>query len=92
MNHSLPEGITMYALRQIIDLAPDMIAVPEPMRHQRVEVIFMALDDNPSPGSQPLAGDTLLDFFKKVPPAQCPEEELYIEPRSHQPDRAVDLE
>ena len=82
----------MYALRQIIDIAPDMISVPEPMRHQRVEVIFMALDDNASTNSPPLAGDTLLDFFRQVPPAQCPEEELYIEPRSQQPDRAVDLE
>lgn len=82
----------MYALRQIIDLAPDMIAVPEPMRQQRVEVIFMALDDNASTDAKPLTGDSLLDFFKTVPPAQHPEEELFIEPRNHHPDRTVDLE
>jgi hypothetical protein len=37
----------MYALRQIYDNPQDMIPVPKQMRHHRMEVIFMALDDEP---------------------------------------------
>lgn len=37
----------MYALRQIYDHPQDMIPVPEQMRNHRVEVTFMALDEEP---------------------------------------------
>ena len=37
----------MYALRQIYDHPQEMIPVPEQMRNHRVEVTFMALDEEP---------------------------------------------
>ena len=37
----------MYAFRHIYDNPQDMIPVPKQMRHHRMEVIFMALDDEP---------------------------------------------
>jgi hypothetical protein len=36
----------MYAHRQIYDHVQDSVPVPESMRHQRVEVIFITLTDN----------------------------------------------
>ncbi|HQV22525.1 MAG TPA: DUF2281 domain-containing protein [Agitococcus sp.] len=36
----------MYAHRQIYDHVQDSVPVPESMRHQRVEVIFISLTDN----------------------------------------------
>ncbi len=37
----------MYAHRQIYDTPQDVIPVPEQMRHHRIEVIFMVLDEKP---------------------------------------------
>jgi hypothetical protein len=37
----------MYAHRQIYDHVQDSVPVPEQMRNQRIEVIFMALDEEP---------------------------------------------
>jgi hypothetical protein len=84
----------MYALRQIYDHPQDMIPVPEQMRNHRVEVTFMALntDDVVTDAGSLLMGSYLLSFFKDVPPAQNPNEELVIEPRSQQQDRRVDFE
>jgi|JI8StandDraft_1071087.scaffolds.fasta_scaffold1091587_2 hypothetical protein len=39
----------MYAHRQIFDHVQDSVPVPETMRNQRVEVIFITLEDNPQP-------------------------------------------
>lgn len=38
----------MYALKQVHENTPDVIPVPEQLRHRRTEVIFIALDDQPS--------------------------------------------
>ena len=39
----------MYAHRQIFDHVQDSVPVPESMRNQRVEVIFITLEDGPQP-------------------------------------------
>ena len=39
----------MYAHRQIFDHVQDSVPVPEPMRNQRVEVIFITLEESPQP-------------------------------------------
>lgn len=41
----------MYAHRQIYDHVQDSVPVPEPMRNQRVEVIFITLEDSLPPSS-----------------------------------------
>lgn len=45
----------MYAIRQIYDHAQDVVPVPENMRHQRIEVIFMTLEDEPAASTGTLA-------------------------------------
>jgi hypothetical protein len=44
-----PQVIIMQPIRQIVDDAPDSIAIPEELRHRRIELIFRPLDDNPTP-------------------------------------------
>jgi hypothetical protein len=38
----------MHAVRQIIDDAPDTIPVPPEMRHKRIEILFLPLDEAPT--------------------------------------------
>ena len=38
----------MYALRQIYDYPQEMIPVPKQMRNHRIEVTFIALDEEPT--------------------------------------------
>ena len=38
----------MFAIRQIIDDPQDVISIPFELRHRRVEVIFIALDEKPT--------------------------------------------
>lgn len=55
----------MYALRQIYDHATETIAVPPELQHQRIEVIFMVLnehDDTPS-----LTGQSLINVLQSSP-------------------------
>lgn len=83
----------MYARRQIFDHAAATIAVPPELQNRSIEVIFMALESEAvTPSGHPLMGDYLMSFFKNIPSAQSPEEELVIEPRSQQQDRPVDFE
>lgn len=61
----------MYALRQIYHTPPETIAVPESMRHQVIEVIFMQLDE-PAPASNSLGLGTLaLQLFSQVEHEGC---------------------
>lgn len=97
----------MYAHRQIYDHAQATIAVPPELQHRCIEVIFMALDGQRQhapntdtdhlhtdilPALTPQTGRYLLDLRADIPPAQSPEEELVIEPRSLHKDRWVDFE
>lgn len=68
----------MYAHRQIYDSPQDTIPVPESMRHQRMEVIFIRLDDPaPAPAAMGL-GTQMAGFFKDIPSAASPDEELSL--------------
>ena len=82
----------MYARRQIFDHAEATIAVPPELQNRSIEVIFMALDDQPVCVPEHGLGTLIANLFKNIPPAQSPEEELIIEPRSLQQDRRVDFE
>lgn len=39
----------MNAIRQVYDAVPDSLPVPPSMRRRRVEVVFLALDEDPTP-------------------------------------------
>lgn len=52
----------MFALKQIHEDTPDVIPVPEPLRHRRTEVIFIALDDLPSRKPESGAEHPLMAF------------------------------
>lgn len=39
----------MNAIRLVYDAVPDSLPVPPAMRHRRVEVVFLALDETPTP-------------------------------------------
>jgi hypothetical protein len=39
----------MRALRQIYDVLPSMIEIPEDLRRRHVEVVFLALDEREAP-------------------------------------------
>ncbi len=48
----------MFAIRQIIEDPQDAIPIPHELRHRRMEVIFIALDQEPE---QPLANPAPTD-------------------------------
>lgn len=52
----------MYALKQVHEDTPDVIPVPEQLRHRRTEVIFIALDDPPSRNTEGGAEHPLMAF------------------------------
>jgi len=56
----------MYAHRQIYNHVQDSVPVPEPMRNQRVEVIFMVLDDEPAVCRQEGLGTLALQMFSAI--------------------------
>jgi len=37
----------MQAIRQIIDDAPEAVAVPQPLRHRKLEVTFRVIEESP---------------------------------------------
>jgi len=39
----------MNPIRQVYDAVPDSLPVPPSMRRRRVEVVFLALDEDPAP-------------------------------------------
>ena len=82
----------MYAHRQLYEHAAATIDVPPELQHRSIEVIFMALDDQPVCVPEHGLGTLMANLFKNIPPVQSPEEELIIEPRSQQQDRPIDFE
>ncbi len=54
----------MQSICQIIDNAPDYVAVPETMRHRRVELIFRPLDEPIEAGSNDTRGWPV-NFFEQ---------------------------
>ena len=76
----------MYAHRQIYDHVQDTVPVPEQMRHQRVEVIFMALDEEPaSTQNMTGIGTQMASFFRDIPPATHPNEEFTLPTKEYPP-------
>lgn len=76
----------MYAHRQIYDHVQDTVPVPEQMRHQRVEVIFMALDEEPvSTQNMTGIGTQMASFFRNIPPATHPDEEFTLPAKEYPP-------
>lgn len=76
----------MYAHRQIYDHVQDSVPVPEKMRNQRVEVIFMALDEEPAFAQNMTGfGTQMASFFRDIPPAAHPDEELVIPAKEYPP-------
>jgi len=76
----------MYAHRQIYDHVQDSVPVPEQMRHQRVEVIFMALDEEPVSAQNMIGfGTQMANFFRDIPPATHPDEEFTLPAKEYPP-------
>lgn len=69
----------MYALKQIHEDLPDVIPVPEQLRHRRTEVIFIALDEvMPAEAADSLGEHPLLAFagaFGRATEAELAEED-----------------
>jgi hypothetical protein len=64
---------TMYAHRQIYDHVQDSVPVPEQMRNQRVEVVFMALDEEPASAQNMTGfGTQMASFFRDIHPDEVP--------------------
>ena len=75
----------MHAHRQIYDNPQATIPVPESMRHQRLEVIFIALEE-PAPKQVEIAlGTRIAGFFKDIPPPAGPEDELVLPAKEFPP-------
>jgi hypothetical protein len=76
----------MYAHRQIYDHVQDSVPVPEQMRHQRVEVIFMALDEEPASAQNMTGiGTQMASFFRDIPPATHSDEEFMLPAKEYPP-------
>lgn len=76
----------MYAHRQIYDHVQDSVPVPEQMRHQRVEVIFMVLDEEPISAQNTTGlGTQMANFFRDIPPATHPDEEFTFPAKEYPP-------
>ena len=73
----------MYAHRQIYDTTQDVIPVPEQMRHHRIEVIFMVLDEKPvTQHVEEGLGTRIANLFSDVI-AATEQDELRIPEREH---------
>lgn len=54
-------------------------------------LLQQSIDQTMDQELQHAQGDVLLKFFKDIPPAQSPDEELIIEPRANHSNRSVDF-
>ncbi len=54
-------------------------------------LLQQSIDQTMDQELQHAKGDVLLNFFKNIPPAQSPDEELIIEPRANHSNRSVDF-
>jgi hypothetical protein len=63
----------MNAIRQVYDAVPDSLPVPPSMRRRRVEVVFLALDED----AAPIRTDWPQEFFEQTAAAlpELPERE-----------------
>ncbi len=54
----------MYAIRQIIENPQDVIPIPHELRHRRMEVIFIALDQETEQLSPKLSSVDAIEAFR----------------------------
>ena len=57
----------MNAIRLVYDAVPDHVSVPPTMRRRRVEVVFLALDEETEPAlTESIHDDWPLGFFEQT--------------------------